>query len=239
MLIIAHRGASGEAPENTLAAMTLAVAQQADAIELDVHRVEDTLVVIHDRFLDKTTSGRGPVSQSTLAQLAQLDAGQGERVPTLWQVLECVGARCGLNIELKGMATDELLLPLLEQAVAQLGYRWEQFLVSSFHHPMLARIKGTKPDLRIGALTASCPLNYAEFASELAADAVHLDVDFADPALIADAQQRGLKVYVYTVDKAEDLAQMAALGVDGVFTNFPARSRAQLGLTDPTPRGWD
>ncbi|GAA4871480.1 glycerophosphodiester phosphodiesterase [Ferrimonas pelagia] len=228
MRIIAHRGASGEAPENTLTAMDLAIEQDACAIELDVHQLEGTLVVLHDRYLNKTTSGSGLLSDSSLDVLSTLDAGEGQRVPTLWQVLERIGGRCDLNIELKGMGTVEPLLALLQRAEAELGYRPEQFLISSFHHPMLAQLKRQRPALKIGALTACCPLNYAEFATALGAFSVHMDVDFADPAFIADAKARGLKIYVYTVDHAPDLLRLDALGVDGIFSNYPGRSRARL-----------
>ncbi|MBY6187668.1 glycerophosphodiester phosphodiesterase [Marinobacter hydrocarbonoclasticus] len=229
MLIIAHRGASGHAPENTLAAMDKALALGADAIELDLQCVEDTLVVLHDRYLHKTTSGTGPLSDQTLASLARLDAGHGERVPTLWQVLERVAGRCDFNLELKGHDTAEPLLRLLTRAEQELGYRPEQFSISSFHHPLLARVKAARPDLAIGALTASLPLDYAAFGAALGANSINVDVDFISQALVDDAHQRGLKVYVYTVDQPEDVAHMMTLGVDGIFSNYPDRTRAIAG----------
>ncbi len=239
MLIIAHRGASGHAPENTLAAMDKALALGADAIELDLQCVGGTLVVLHDRYLHKTTNGQGPLSAQTLDTLALLDAGQGERVPTLWQVLQRVGGRCDFNLELKGHDTVEPLLALLPRAERELGYRPEQFLISSFHHPMLARVKAARPDLAIGALTASLPLDYAAFGTALNADTINVDVDFVDQALVDDAHRRGLKVLVYTVDQPEDLRAMAALGVDGVFSNFPDHARQLLGgQTRPPGQCW-
>ncbi|WP_028110020.1 glycerophosphodiester phosphodiesterase [Ferrimonas futtsuensis] len=229
MIVIAHRGASGLAPENTLAAMEKALELGACAIELDVHRVEQDLVVIHDRWLQRHTDGHGLVHQSTLAHLASLDAGNGERVPTLWQVLTLVAGRCDINIELKGRGTGELLAPLLERAITELGYQGNQFLVSSFNHPQLARMKAALPWVKIGALTTSCPLNYARFAQELEAFSVHMDVNFAEPEFIADAKARGLKVYVYTVDEAEDMIELQHQGVDGVFSNLPDKARGILG----------
>ncbi|MBY6096374.1 glycerophosphodiester phosphodiesterase [Ferrimonas balearica] len=235
MLIIAHRGASGHAPENTLAAMDQALALGADAIELDLQCVEGTLVVLHDRYLHKTTSGKGPLCAQTLASLAQLDAGQGERVPTLWQVLERVAGRCDFNLELKGHDTLAPLLTTLARAEQELGYRPEQFLISSFHHPLLAQLKAARPELAIGALTANLPLDYAAFGSALNAHSINVDVDFVDQALVDDAHQRGLKVYVYTVDQPEDIAALAKMGVDGIFSNLPDHSRARLGGTTRAP----
>lgn len=239
MLVIAHRGASGLAPENTLAAMSKAIELGACAIELDVHCVEGELVVIHDRWLQKHTDGHGLVHQSTLEQLAKLDAGQGQRVPTLWQVLEQVAGRCDLNIELKGRNTSDALIALLSRAESELGYQPQQFLISSFNHRTLAKVKQQRPDLRIGALIACCPLHYAQFAEELGAFSIHLDVNFAEPELIADAKSRGLNVYVYTVDEPEDLLEMQRLEVDGVFSNWPDRARETLGVTRCQPgRVW-
>ncbi|WP_028111619.1 glycerophosphodiester phosphodiesterase [Ferrimonas kyonanensis] len=235
MLIIAHRGASGLAPENTLAAMEKAIELGACAIELDVHRVEDQLVVIHDRWLQRHTDGHGLVHQSTLAALANLDAGQGQRVPTLWQVLECINGRCDLNIELKGRNTNQPLIELLSQAQRHLGYQPQQFLISSFNHPKLMRLKQQQPELKIGALTASCPLGYARFAEEMGAYSVHIDVNFAEPEFIADAKRRGLKVFVYTVDEAEDMLELQRQGVDGVFSNLPDQARATLGSHTVAP----
>ncbi|GAA5191540.1 glycerophosphodiester phosphodiesterase [Ferrimonas gelatinilytica] len=226
MKIIAHRGASADAPENTLAAMELALEQDADAIELDVHCVEGELVVIHDRYLDHTTSGQGLVHNMTLAQLATLDAGGGQRVPTLWQVMQCVAGRCDINIELKGLGTADPLLPLLARAEQSLGFNPEQWLISSFHHPMLAQVKQARPELKIGTLFAGCPLRYAEVASELNAHSVHLSANFLDAELLADSRRRGTKIYVYTVDRPDEVAEMIELGVDGIFTNYPARTRA-------------
>ncbi|MBY5992284.1 glycerophosphodiester phosphodiesterase [Ferrimonas balearica] len=237
MLIFAHRGASGQAPENTLAAMDLALTQGADAIELDLQRVEDTLVVLHDRWLHKTTNGQGRLQDASLAALAQLDAGNGEPVPTLWQVLERVAGRCDLNLELKGHDTLAPLLAILARAERELGYRPAQFLISSFHHPLLAQLKAERPDLAIGALTASLPQDYAAFGSALGAHSVNVDVDFVDAALVADAHRRGLKVYVYTVDQPEDMKAMRALGVDGIFTNHPDRARSVLGGETRPPGG--
>lgn len=230
MQIIAHRGASGEYPENTLLAFSQALAQGADAIELDVFAVENELIVIHDARLERTTDGKGSIYQHTLAELASINAGRGQAIPTLWQVLQLIQNKCWLNIELKGANTLQPLLRLLDRAENELGFDLQTLLVSSFNHPLLAALKTAKPTVRIGALTASLPLHYAAFAVELNAETVHCDAGFIDEHMIKDAKARGLKVYVYTVDSKDDLTQMQQLGVDGIFTNYPAQSRQFLGL---------
>ena len=229
MQIIAHRGASGDYPENTLLAIEHAIAQQADAVEIDVFAVDGELIVIHDHHLSRTTNGQGSIYQYSLDQLLQLDAGRGQRIPTLWQVLQLLApTSLWLNIELKGDNTVAPLLPLLANAERELAFSPQRLVVSSFNHHLLAALKQQRPSLKLGALTASLPLHYAAFASELGAYSVNCDVSFINQAMVEDAKTRGLKVFVYTVDQADDIARLQRYGVDGIFSNYPARSRQWL-----------
>lgn len=223
MQIIAHRGASGLAPENTLKAMAVAIELGAGAIELDVQWADGELWVFHDRRLERCTDGHGVLTEQSTAYLMSLDAGQGESIPSLWQVMTLIAGRCELHIELKGTHTAEAVAALTRRAEAELGFTPAHWVVSSFHHPELARFKALRPELRIGALTANLPLQLAEFAERLGAWSLNCDVDFVDAELVADAHQRGLKVLVYTVDEVSDRDTLAAMGVDGIFTNRPDR----------------
>lgn len=228
MQIIAHRGASGEFPENTLLAIEQAVLQGADAIEIDVYAVEGELIVIHDPKLERTTNGSGTIYQHALSYLLQLDAGQGQRIPTLWQVLQLLQGRCWLNIELKGKNTVEPLLAVLTRAHSELGFDVSQLLVSSFNHHLLLKLKDALPELKLGALTASLQLNYADYAQQLGMHSVHCEHNFIDQELVERAHELGLRVYVYTVDLPNEIEDMLQLGIDGIFTNYPARSRMWL-----------
>lgn len=223
MQIIAHRGASGLAPENTLKAIALALELGASAIEIDVQQADGELWVFHDRRLERCTDGHGVLSHQSRDYLASLDAGDGERIPTLWQVMTLVAGRCELHIELKGAHTADAVAALTRRAEAELGFTPAQWVVSSFHHPELARFARLRPDIRIGALTASLPLHGARVAEELGAWSLNCDVDFVDAGLVADAHRRGLRVLVYTVDEVSDGDALAAMGVDGIFTNRPDR----------------
>ncbi|WP_349919058.1 glycerophosphodiester phosphodiesterase [Aeromonas veronii] len=223
MQIIAHRGASGLAPENTLKAMAVAIELGAGAIELDVQWADGELWVFHDRRLERCTDGHGVLTEQSTAYLMNLDAGQGESIPTLWQVMTLIAGRCELHIELKGAHTAEAVAALTQRAEAELGFTPAHWVISSFHHPELALFKAVRPELRIGALTANLPLQLAEFAERLGAWSLNCDVDFVDAELVADAHQRGLKVLVYTVDEVSDRDTLAAMGVDGIFTNRPDR----------------
>jgi len=224
MKIFAHRGVSGHYPENTLAAIQAALDCGAYGIEIDVFAADGELIVIHDRQLQRTTKTKGNIEDYKLSQLLQLDAGKGQRIPTLWQVLQLINNRCVLNIELKGHDTAPLLLHQLSQAQQQLGTDIAKLLISSFHHPLLRHIKQSQAELAIGALTACIPLDYCEFATQLGAMSVHCDRAFIDDKMILDAHQRGLEVFVYTVNDQREALRLKALGVDGIFCNFPAEA---------------
>ena len=112
--------------------------------------------------------------------------------------------------------------------MANANFSAEQLIVSSFNHHWLKQLKDDHPDQLIGALTTNCPLNYAEFASNLNAWAVHIDVDFVTQDFVDDAHRRGLKVLVFTVDEPQDMFDLRAMGVDGIFTNHPTLARNVL-----------
>ena len=228
MLIFAHRGASGVEPENTLRAIKSALDTNVDGIEIDIHEVDGKLLVIHDRWLHRTTSGTGQITQHNYEHLRTLDAGQGETIPTLDEVFSLVAGRCKINLELKGINNISLLYSYIDNAIETTNLIIDDILISSFNHRLLYAINQQRPEFAIGALTACYPLDYAKFAEKLNAYSVHLDVNFISKHFVSDAHQRGLKVFVYTVDEFEDIKTMKALGVDGIFSNFPTRSKSHL-----------
>lgn len=221
MLVFAHRGASGTEPENTLRAIKAALDVNCDGIEIDIFEADQTLFVIHDRWLHRTTTGSGQIYQHNTDYLRSLDAGLGEKIPTLDEVLALVNGQCVLNIELKGVNNINLLFSSLDNALKNTAMTVKNILISSFNHPLLQTLHQQRPEFAIGALTASCPFDYAKFAKQLNAYSVHIDIDFINQAFVDDAHQRGLKVFVYTLDELEDIKAMKSLGVDGIFTNFP------------------
>ena len=204
MLIFAHRGVSGHFQENTLMAFQAALDAQCQAIELDVYALQNQLVVIHDRQLARTTNGEGNLEDHTLESLSALDAGRGESVPTLWQVLQLVANKVVLNIELKGADTAELLIALLAKAQQELKLDLSTIVVSSFNHRLLQQLRKLHPTLALGVLIAHRPLDNAAIASQLDACCLNCDRGFVDAELINDAHQRGIKVYVYTVNDARE-----------------------------------
>jgi glycerophosphoryl diester phosphodiesterase len=228
MLIFAHRGASADAPENTLLAIEKALQQQADGIEIDVHQLGDELVVIHDHWVHRTTNGNGQLKEYSLEALRKLDAGKGQHVPTLWEVMEIISGKCQLNIEIKGVTNLSLLSVLIKKAELELGFNQDQFIVSSFNHHLLQSLHQMQPHIKLGALTASNPIGYAKFAEQLHAYSVNADVAFVDQNFVKDAKKRGLKVMVYTVDQPQELLKLRDWGVDAVFSNGPGKARVVL-----------
>ena len=162
-----HRGAKGHEPENTLRSIRRALELGANGIEIDVYCVGGELVVIHDDTLERTTNGLGFVWEHTFAQLRALDAGKGERIPTLAEVFDCVGHRAIINVELKGPDTAAPVTALIDELVTRRGWRYDEFLISSFDHPQLARVKKLQPKLRLGVLLEPDALDYARIAGEL------------------------------------------------------------------------
>ncbi len=219
--IFAHRGASGYEPENTLRAFRRALAMGARWLELDVFAIEDELVVIHDETLERTTSGSGFVMEKSLAYLRSLDAGGGEKIPLLREVIALLGKDAGVNIELKGPATAVPVAALITAAIDRSEVAPGQFLVSAFDHEALMTFRSLQPRIRIAPLVRGVPRDYARFAAEMGAAAVHAALPAATERFIADAHRRGLKFHVFTVNTRAELEKFIGRGVDGIFTDYP------------------
>jgi glycerophosphoryl diester phosphodiesterase len=229
-LVIAHRGASGERPENTLPAYELAVEQRADMIEIDLHRTRDgATVVVHDEDL-AGLGGTGEIADATLAEVRALDAGDGERVPTLDEVLDRFGERIPFNLELKrgSSATYEGLERVAIDAVRERGLL-ARTLFSSFYDPVLERLRALAPEARLALLfSPRNPERPLERARAVGAEAINPWFGLARAELVDAAHAEGIAVYPFTVDDEAELRSLLDLGVDGIFTNFPGRLRAML-----------
>ncbi len=222
MLCIGHRGAMGYEPENTLLSIAKALTLGVDCIEVDVYNVENNLIVFHDRHLSRTTNGTGNTCDRSFAYLRSLDAGKGQQIPTLAEVFDTVNRRCGINIELKGSNTARLVINLIQEYIYR-GWQYEDFLVSSFNHYELKQLKDTCPEIAIGILIYGLPLNYLEIATELNAVAIIPAIEFVTQKVVQNIQNRGFKIFVYTVNETEDINAMKLLNVDGIFSNYPDR----------------
>ncbi|MBC7252060.1 MAG: glycerophosphodiester phosphodiesterase [Anaerolineae bacterium] len=233
LLNFAHRGASAYAPANTLSAFRLAAELGADGVELDVQLSRDgEVVVIHDFTVDATTNGSGPVAHKTLAELQALDAGSwfdpafaGEHIPTLQEVMDAVGHRLLLNIEIKLPFT--LRNTGLEAEVVRLiedNNLLSRVIVSSFHPLALRRVKALNRRIPTGLLYAhNLPiyLRRAWFAPLVPHEARHPDFTLVTPAYVRTMKARGYRINVWTVDDPTEMRRLLALGVDAIITNRP------------------
>lgn len=230
MLVIAHRGASGELPENTLPAYELALVQGADMIEIDLHRTRDgAIVVTHDEDL-AGLGGSGEIGDATLAEVRRLDAGGGQRVPTLDEVLDRLGGRIAFNLEVKRGAAGPYpgLVPAALAAVRERGLL-ASTLFSSFFDPVLEELRAQEPAARLGCLVSPrAPERWLERAQRIAAETLHPWFGLVTPELVAAAHAAGLGVHAFTVDVESEMRRLLAMGVDGLFTNHPARLRRLL-----------
>jgi glycerophosphoryl diester phosphodiesterase len=234
--VIAHRGASHDAVENTLAAFREARAQGADGVELDVMRCQTgEIVVFHDDDLVRLGKRAGEVRALSYAALREVDLGGGERIPTLDEVLEELGPLL-VNVELKSAPSwpERLRDDGLAAAVAGVVHHHAcapRVLVSSFDPLLLARFRLRARGVRTGLLFAhdqARPWREAWAAPLLRPTAVHPESILTDAHAVAGWHARGLAVNVWTVDDPGELRLLGALGVEGVITNRPKFARAVL-----------
>src|SRR5918995_5467121 len=216
--IYAHRGSSAIHPENTLRAFRHALAIGVDGIELDVHATADgTPVVIHDRDVGRTTDGAGYVDQIPLAQLETFDAGHGERVPTLAEILEQVGAAAHLDIEIKGTRIEHAVLDVLAEYPA---VRWA---ISSFNWDTLRIVRRLDPVAEVWPLAERVGDDLFTIAAELASPAVSLFTGAYTAENAAKLRDAGLGVIVWTVNDPREARRIADLGAFALCTDDPQR----------------
>ena len=224
MLIIGHRGASGTAPENTLASFEKAIRMGVKMIELDVHRcASGELVVIHDEKINRTTTGKGFVAEKTLEELKRADAGEGEKIPALREVLNLVNRRAKINIELKGAGVAAPTAALLNEYRENHGWKAEDFCISSFDHQQLRQFRELDNATKTGILYDGKPHGFVELSQLLHAASVNISLRTVNPQWVKMIHAGNLEVWVYTVNKLSDFNRLKQMGVDAVFTNYPEK----------------
>ncbi|MCY7782248.1 MULTISPECIES: glycerophosphodiester phosphodiesterase [unclassified Bacillus (in: firmicutes)] len=231
MYTIAHRGVSGYAPENTMAAFDLAAKMNADMIELDVQLTKDRqIVVIHDDRVDRTTNGSGFVKDFTLEELQKLDAGswygpafQGERIPTLEAVLKRYHKKIGFLIELKGHPSQVGIEEEVGQLLGQFSFSANN-IVQSFQFRSVQRFHELYPSIPTAVITRP---NFGMLsrnqlkACQSIANYVNIKYTRLNRLMIASVHKSGLKVFAWTVNNQKAAAKLQAMGVDGIVTDYP------------------
>lgn len=215
-LRIAHRGASAYEPENTLRSFWKAVEMGTDMVELDVRKsLDGRLVIIHDSSVDRTTDGKGQVRMKSLVELKELDAGMGERIPTLEEAVECVAGRTKLVIELKEDGLEDRVI----RVIKEFGVTDDVFVVS-FKPVRLRAVKELEPDLKTGLILFASvdPLGAAR---KCGADAVAPFRWFITRKLAERARAAGMYLFTWTVDEKERAERLRDMGVSGIVTNRP------------------
>ncbi len=238
-LVAAHRGASAEAPENTLAAVEQAIANRADYAEIDVQETKDGVVILlHDSNLKRTTGVDAEVSDWNYKKIRQLDAGswfseeyKGEVIPTLAETLEAAKGKIKLNIEIKLNGTERNLVQSVVRLI-EIYDMTDDCVITSFQASALKEVKRLNADIRTGYILK---VAYGDFSGLDYADALSVNYSFATSMLVNDAHDAGKEVYVWTINSEEKIINMISNGVDMVITDRPAFARETITSYEVNP----
>ena len=228
---IAHRGASGSAPENTLVAFKKAIKIGVDAVELDLHGTADgEVVVIHDSSLDRTTNLRGNVNQAALETIKRADAGgwfaaefAGEPIPTLEEALECIAQETIAVLEIKD--------PLIAEAVVAKIHETDTLeltVVISFHTTVLQTIRALEPRIPTGWLIGNhnkhlSPIHLCQQFGQLGSSLLNVNHQLITAEFAYEVRRRGITLWCWTVDDIPRMQEMKEFGVQGITSNYPQR----------------
>lgn len=221
---IAHRGYSARYPENTMLAFEKALGTGCDGIEFDIHLSKDRrIVILHDEALDRTTDGHGYIKDYTFDGLRRLDAGQGQRIPTLEEYFDLVGSRSILtNIELKNSVFRyEGMEEMAIKAVRDRGLA-SQVIFSSFNHYSILKCKELAPEIRCGFLTWSWFIEAGAYTAKHGVECIHPEYNSLTEEAIREIRGNGRGINAYTVNTRQDMERLVSLGVEGIITDDPA-----------------
>ncbi len=218
--MIGHRGAPVDAPENTILSFQRAIQVGSDMIELDVRDTTDGhLICLHDEDVSRTTDGEGTVSELTLTEVKSLNAGQGEKIPLLEEVLDLAKGRISVNMDLKVFDYEEQILRLVEDRGMI-----ETVIVSSFYQMMLEAMRELSAEIRTAILVEHDASDSVRDAIRIEASAINPEFNILTDEIIRDAHRAGLSVFPWTVNNEESMTSLLKRGVDGLITDDPAKA---------------
>lgn len=231
--ITAHRGASGCAPENTLASMKEAINMKADFAELDVQETLDgEIVLLHDDELKRTTGSKKNIWEMNYDEVKTLDAGswfgdkfKGEPLPKLSDVIDCVLGKIKLNIELKSNGHEKELVDRTVKVVKDKNFSNECFF-TSFDYPKIKRVKEIDPTLKVGLIFKKIPDSIDVFTANMELLSVHYSL--VDETFVKKAKENGKEVHVWTVNDEKEMKRLIDLGVTSIITNYPDKLKKVL-----------
>ncbi|HKN86763.1 MAG TPA: glycerophosphodiester phosphodiesterase family protein [Nitrospiraceae bacterium] len=219
-LRIGHRGAAGHVLENTLDSIEKAIELRVDYVEIDLRLTRDGhVVVLHDATIDRTTNGHGRIKDLTLAQLKRIKTKDGQHVPTLEEVLKVTDGRVGLMLELKIRGRAKAVTEIVEQS----GFS-SPVIYASFHHKELARVRQCLSSAKIMPLISHGQIAHG-IPAKLSADHVGIRFDRVVKEVVESLHAAGVRVFVFTVNGADDIARMRDIGADGIISDMPADFR--------------
>ena len=230
VVVVAHRGASGNFPENTASAFREAVRLGVEMIEFDVHlSADEQLIIVHDGTVDRTSNGSGRVAEMTLAEIEALDAGgelaeefTGERFLTLDRALELMPAEMRLNVHVKAYGEDrERVIPRVVEELVGRQRLGTAFVASDQASLVLAR--RIEPRMEICNLSTSPPEDYVRRSHEIGCRILQPGNAMTTAELVAEAHQLGMEVNPFYADDEQEMRRLIGCGVDGILTNFPQR----------------
>lgn len=224
MQVIAHRGAKGYVPENTIASFEKALDMGAHGIELDVRLSSDgQIMVFHDDHTDRLTGVPGTVKNMTFADLRKLKVDLHHQIPTLEEVLDFLNNKILVNIELKVEAAARAVTDLIEKCVSEKGWDYAHFLVSSFDWTALQEIRNWNPRIPLGVLTETDLELALGFARSINAETIHAYFHLLDAENVEKIKAANLLLYAWTVNMPEDISRIKALKVNGIITDYTDR----------------
>jgi len=226
VMVVAHRGASGYAPENTLSAMKKAIEMNAEMSELDVQETADgEIILLHDNTLKKTTGVEGNIWEMNYADLKGLDAGswfseeyKNEPIPTMQEVIDLVKGKMKINIELKANGHEKMLAERTLRIVEANNFL-DQVVFTSFKFAEADKIRELNPKAIVGYIFGRLPKDVDVFTADV--DILSVNIRTVDAEFMKKAKANGKVVAVWTVNKPEDMKRMIGLGVDQIITNYP------------------
>ena len=237
IVIIGHRGANNLAPENTLKSFTKAIELKADYIEFDIHLSKDKeIVIMHDADTLKTTGHKGLIKNMTLNELKKLDCGEGEKIPTLGELIEVAKGKIGLQIEVKANNMAELLIKILREEDLV-----ETSIVSSFLHSELLKIQKMESHVKLATLEPTIT-NFSQDWNYLSGIinkvienkyyAIHPRYQLVNQLFIEFAHQHNIKVHIWTVNSKPVMKKFIEMGVDGIITDDISKAKDVINPND-------
>ena len=243
LTVIGHRGMgsnpnrdANDYPENTLSSFEAAIACGVDGIEFDVQVVFDRgikdgpnsrVIVMHDDSVDRTTNGKGLVREIDFADIRKLDAGKGQIVPMLEEVLNLVDRRAVCNIEMKGVGIAEPVARIMQRYISEKGWRNNDFLISSFSVSELKAFRDLMPSAMLGLLINDDE-GWLENCRKIGAYSVNPNKKVVNADFVKKAHENGLKVFAWTVNSIVGINKMKILGIDGIFTDFSEEAMSRI-----------